>query len=151
VPAVEQAADCQAPGVLSCGQVTDCRSRRKASPTGGSTTDDVVDARRTNDSTEDTSMTDTRTTATGNRTDGTAPRRTTPPQLSTETRPSARTSELIVLVVSSLAIIIAAYLDDAFNVEHGWTLVAILASAYLLSRGIAKAGSREPYRVERDS
>ena len=96
-------------------------------------------------------MSNIRTTATTDRTNGPEPRRAVPRQLSTETRPSARTSELIVLVLSSLAVIIAAYLDDAFNVEHGWTLVAILASAYMLSRGIAKAGSREPYPVERDS
>jgi hypothetical protein len=76
--------------------------------------------------------------------------RTTPRQLSTETRPSIRTSEFLVLVVTSLAVIIAAYLDDAFNVEHGWTLVAVIATGYMISRGIAKAGSREPYRVERD-
>ena len=76
--------------------------------------------------------------------------RTTPRQLSTETRPSIRTSEFLVLVVTSLALIIAAYLDDAFNVEHGWTLVAVVATGYIISRGIAKAGSREPYRVERD-
>jgi hypothetical protein len=95
-------------------------------------------------------MSNIRTTATTDRTDGAEPRRTTPRQLSTETRPSARTSELIVLVVASLAVVIAAYLDDAFNVEHGWTLFAVLASSYMLSRGIAKAGTREPYRVEGD-
>ncbi len=74
--------------------------------------------------------------------------RTRPPQLSTETRPSIRTSEFIVFVVTSLLLIIAAYTDEAFNVEHGWTLVTILAVGYMLSRGIAKAGTREPYRVE---
>lgn len=76
--------------------------------------------------------------------------RRTPRQLSTETRPSIRTSEFLVLMVASLAIIIAAYLDDAFNVEHGWTLFAVVATGYIVSRGIAKAGSREPYRVESD-
>jgi hypothetical protein len=74
-------------------------------------------------------------------------RPSTPPQLSTETRPSARTSEFFVLIVSSLAVIIAAYLDDAFNVEPGWTLFAVLATGYMISRGIAKAGTCEPYRV----
>ena len=75
--------------------------------------------------------------------------RGSPRQLSTETRPSIRTSEFIAFVVTSVLVIIAAYTDEAFNVEHGWTLVAILAVGYMLSRGIAKAGTREPYRVER--
>ncbi len=70
-------------------------------------------------------------------------------QQSTETRPSIRTSEFIVFVVTSLLMIIVAYTDEAFNVEHGMTLVGVLTVGYMLSRGIAKAGSREAYRVER--
>ena len=80
----------------------------------------------------------------------TAWRRARMQQSSTETRPSIRTSEFIVFVVTSLLIILAAYTDEAFNVEHGWTLVAILGVGYMLSRGFAKSGTREPYRVERD-
>ena len=72
-----------------------------------------------------------------------------PRQLSTETRPSIRTSEFIAFVVTSLLVILAAYTDEAFDVDHGWTLVTALAIGYMLSRGIAKAGVREPYRVER--
>jgi len=63
----------------------------------------------------------------------------------TETRPSFRTSEFIAFVVTSLLVILAAYTDEAFDVDHGWTLVAILAVGYMLSRGIAKAGTRESY------
>ncbi len=76
-------------------------------------------------------------------------RRVEPRQTSTETRPSIRTSEFFVFVVTSLLMIIVAYTEEAFNVEHGMTLVAVLAVGYMLSRGIAKAGTREPYRVER--
>lgn len=71
-------------------------------------------------------------------------------QLATETRPSIRTSEFIVLIVTSLLVILAAYTDEAFNIEHGWTLVTAMAIGYMLSRGIAKAGSPEPYVVEQD-
>ena len=67
----------------------------------------------------------------------------------TETRPSIRTSEFMVFLVTSLLMIIVAYTDEAFNVEHGMTLVAAISIGYMLSRGIAKAGSREPYAPER--
>lgn len=33
--------------------------------------------------------------------------------------------------------------DDSLQTERIWTLVTILASAYMVSRGIAKAGSYE--------
>ncbi len=80
----------------------------------------------------------------------TSTRTASPVQRSTETRPSIRTSEFIAFVVTSLLVILAAYTDEAFDVDHGWTLVAALAIGYMISRGIAKAGSREPYVVDRD-
>ncbi len=67
---------------------------------------------------------------------------------STETRPSFLTSEFIVFLVTSLLVIIAAYTDEAFDVDHGWTLVAALAIGYMIARGIAKAGSRESYNYD---
>ena len=42
-------------------------------------------------------------------------------------------------------IMISAYTEDAFAIDHGWTLVAVIAVGYMLSRGIAKAGSYESY------
>ncbi|HVM09034.1 MAG TPA: hypothetical protein VM345_11255 [Acidimicrobiales bacterium] len=63
----------------------------------------------------------------------------------TETRRSTATSEFWVLCVVNTLLLIAAYTDEAFNIEHAWTLVAIVSVGYLLSRGIAKAGSRETY------
>ncbi|MDP9070202.1 MAG: hypothetical protein M3N68_02730 [Actinomycetota bacterium] len=71
-----------------------------------------------------------------------------PQPRSTETRPSFRTSEFIVFVVTSILVIIAAYTDEAFDVDHGWTLVAALAIGYMIARGIAKAGSRESYNYD---
>ena len=90
------------------------------------------------------------TTTTPTRAAASAWRRTRARQTSTETRPSIRTSEFIAFVVTSLLVIIAAYTDEAFDVDHGWTLVAAMAIGYMISRGIAKAGSREPYMVEDD-
>jgi hypothetical protein len=34
---------------------------------------------------------------------------------------------------------------DAFPAVRAWLYVAIVASAYMVSRGLAKAGSRDPY------
>jgi hypothetical protein len=35
--------------------------------------------------------------------------------------------------------------DAAFDIDQGWTLVTAIVVGYLLSRGFAKAGSREEY------
>lgn len=70
---------------------------------------------------------------------------------STETRKSFRTTEFLAFIVVSVATLIAAYADSEFDIDHAWTLVAIITFGYLLSRGIAKAGSREPrYDDDRD-
>ena len=64
---------------------------------------------------------------------------------STETRRSFVTTEFWAMLAAVAAIIIAGYTDEAFNVDHAWTLVAAVVTGYLLSRGIAKAGSPERY------
>jgi hypothetical protein len=40
---------------------------------------------------------------------------------------------------------------DEFIARQAWLYVAIVASAYMISRGLAKSGSREPYDENRDS
>ena len=35
--------------------------------------------------------------------------------------------------------------NDVFSAEKAWLYVTILASAYLVSRGLAKSGSQDPY------
>lgn len=61
-----------------------------------------------------------------------------------ETRPAARTTEFFVLLASVILVIGVGYSgDDSLDTGSIWTLVTILASAYMLSRGIAKAGSYE--------
>ena len=66
-------------------------------------------------------------------------------QHETETRRSLATSEFWAFLLVSAILLIAGYADSGFNVEHAWTLVAAVTIGYLLSRGIAKAGSKEPY------
>jgi hypothetical protein len=65
----------------------------------------------------------------------------------TETRPSWKTSELLVFLIVAAGIFVAAEHvgssgDNAFTAQRAWLYVTILASAYMVSRGLAKAGSR---------
>jgi hypothetical protein len=39
---------------------------------------------------------------------------------------------------------------DAFPAQRAWLYVAIVGSAYMVSRGLAKAGSRDPYWADGD-
>ena len=72
------------------------------------------------------------------------PRTSVPRVRSTETRKSFRTTEFFAFVVVSALTLLAAYTQDGFDIDQAWTLVAVVTSFYMLSRGIAKAGSREP-------
>jgi hypothetical protein len=40
------------------------------------------------------------------------------------------------------AILIASATADNFDAPRAWTLVAVVASAYMVARGLAKSGSR---------
>lgn len=68
---------------------------------------------------------------------------------STETKASYKTTELIAYVVVTIAVLIAAQVADDFDAQHAWGYVTALTIGYLLSRGLAKSGSREPYVEER--
>jgi hypothetical protein len=59
-----------------------------------------------------------------------------------ETKPSWKTSELLTMLGIVAAILIAAAAADNFDAPRAWTLVAVVASAYMISRGLAKSGSR---------
>jgi hypothetical protein len=72
-------------------------------------------------------------------------------RLTTETKHSSKTSELYAMLAVIAGILIAAWYigrsgdGDAFRADQAWLYVAIVASAYLVSRGLAKSGSRERY------
>lgn len=51
------------------------------------------------------------------------------------------TTEFWAMVVLVAAILIAAAISDSLNDIRAWTLVAGVGAAYILSRGIAKAGT----------
>ncbi len=60
-----------------------------------------------------------------------------------ETKPFLATSEFWLTVVGIVAVLIAGYVvdDPTFSIFRAWLMATILASAYILSRGMAKAGS----------
>jgi hypothetical protein len=79
-------------------------------------------------------------------------RRATGARLSTETKHSSKTSELYIYLAVTIGALVAGLVtkagdghDDRFNAHDTWLVVAIVTAGYLLSRGLAKSGSREPY------
>jgi hypothetical protein len=66
-----------------------------------------------------------------------------------ETRSAFKTTELIVFVLSVLGVLIAAAVTDngddgqGFGARSAWLYVTLLSIGYMISRGLAKAGSRE--------
>lgn len=65
----------------------------------------------------------------------------------TETKAGPKTSEFILTVVFVLGAILAAYASggDTYERQDGWRYAALVVAAYVLSRGFAKLGVREPY------
>ena len=73
----------------------------------------------------------------------------------TETKAAFKTTELIVYVVAVLGVLIAALVVDesdagGFGARQAWLYVTVLTVGYMISRGLAKSGSREPYTDDRD-
>jgi hypothetical protein len=66
---------------------------------------------------------------------------------STETKASFKTTELIVYVLSVVAVLIASKIadDGDFNAKQAWFFVTLLTIGYMVSRGLAKSGAREVY------
>jgi hypothetical protein len=50
------------------------------------------------------------------------------------------TTEFWAMVLIIVAILIATAVSDSLNDRRGWLLVTIVATGYIVSRGIAKAG-----------
>jgi hypothetical protein len=79
-------------------------------------------------------------------------------RFTTETKASVKTSEFWMAIAIIVGILVSAAAikggdtggTDEFIARNAWLYVAIVAAAYLISRGLAKSGSYEPYAVERD-
>jgi hypothetical protein len=65
---------------------------------------------------------------------------------STETKASTKTTEFYVYLIAAAAVLIASFVVDGFNATEGWMFFTYLSIGYMISRGLAKSGSREPYR-----
>ena len=81
-------------------------------------------------------------------------------RLTTETKHSFKTTEFFAMLALIAGILIASWVigddnsgggtgEDAFPAVRAWLYVAIVGSAYMISRGLAKAGSRDPYWADR--
>ncbi len=77
-----------------------------------------------------------------------------PRRLSTETKAAFKTTEFIAYVVVLVGILIAGLVTkassyganhDPFRADRVWLYATVLTVGYMVSRGIAKAGSRQPY------
>lgn len=81
-------------------------------------------------------------------------------RLTTETKHAFKTTEFWVAVVLIAGILIAAAVvgddgenspgGDEFVARQAWLYAAIVGVGYMVSRGLAKAGSREPYWGDRE-
>jgi hypothetical protein len=59
-----------------------------------------------------------------------------------ETKNAFKTTEFFAMVGIIGAILIASAVSDSFGDRRAWTLVAAVAIGYMISRGLAKSGSK---------
>jgi hypothetical protein len=59
-----------------------------------------------------------------------------------ETKPFFLTSEFLIFVLFLMGLGISALTDDDIDAQTFWTLATVATFGYMVSRGIAKAGSR---------
>jgi hypothetical protein len=75
-------------------------------------------------------------------------------RLSTETKAAFKTTEFIAYVAILVSMFIASALVDngedgqGFGADHVWLYATLLTIGYMVSRGLAKSGSREHYDAE---
>ena len=75
-------------------------------------------------------------------------------RLSTETKAAFKTTEFFAFVAMVIGVLIAAAIVDeadagGLGAKQAWLYVTILTVGYMVSRGLAKAGSRQPYDEDR--
>jgi hypothetical protein len=71
-------------------------------------------------------------------------------RLSTETKAAFKTTEFIAYVATVIGVLVAAAIVDAtdFGSQDAWFFVTLLTIGYMVSRGLAKSGSRDFYDAE---
>lgn len=80
-----------------------------------------------------------------------------PRRLTTETKSAFKTTEFIFYVLSVVGVLIASAVVDAsnagnanadgFGAQQAWFFITLLTIGYMISRGLAKSGSRERYNA----
>ena len=77
-----------------------------------------------------------------------------PRRLSTETKAAFKTTEFVAYIVVLVGILVAGLVTKASSyggrsrpvrADRVWLYATVLTVGYMISRGIAKAGSRQPY------
>jgi hypothetical protein len=86
---------------------------------------------------------------TGGHTDR-APVRNTSRRLVTETKASFKTTEFFSYIAVLIGVLVAASVVDesntgGFGARQAWLYATILTVGYMISRGLAKSGSHQPY------
>ena len=78
---------------------------------------------------------------TGHRDDVRTARRTT------ETKAAFKTTEFIAYVAAVIGVLVASAMVDVtdFGAQEAWFYVSLLTIGYMVSRGLAKAGTPDPY------
>lgn len=76
-------------------------------------------------------------------------------RLVTETKSALKTTELAAFVAVLAGILIAAAIVDqsdagGLGARQAWLYATILTVGYMISRGLAKSGSHQPYDEDRD-
>lgn len=76
------------------------------------------------------------------------PARVTAPR-GDETKAFYKTTEFIVFIVATIGVLLASYMvsttdahEDYFRADQAWLYVVVLSVGYMVSRGLAKSGSR---------
>ena len=74
------------------------------------------------------------------------------PRRSTETKASFKTTELMAYIAAVVGVLIASAAVgtthahvDYFRADKAWLYIVLLTIGYVISRGLAKSGSREHY------
>ena len=72
------------------------------------------------------------------------------PRRETETKASFKTTEFFAFLAVLVGVLIAAAMVDeadagGLGARQAWLYVTILTVGYMVSRGLAKSGSRDPY------
>jgi hypothetical protein len=77
-------------------------------------------------------------------------------RLSTETKAAFKTTEFFAYIAAVVAVLIASMVvgdddghADYFRADKAWLYIVVLTVGYMISRGLAKSGSRDPYDESR--